>query len=159
MLNFAEGMDGRVTVGGGGRTLNQAREMGAASGINYRAADVAETVRERTAGRGVDVAFNTVGAAAWPVDFAAVRRGGRIVLCGVTTGAEAPTNLQALYWNQLTVLGSTMGSHDDFRLMLATVAAAGLKPVIDSAVPLADARSAMGRMEAGEQFGKILLKP
>jgi len=159
-LQFATRAGARVLVTSSSEAkLARAREMGAASGINYRGADVAEAVRELTAGRGVDVAFNTVGAAAWPIDFAAVRRGGRIVLCGVTTGAEAPTNLQALYWNQLTVVGSTMGSDDDFRLMLATVAAGGMKPVIDSAVPLAEARAAMGRMEAGEQFGKVLLTP
>lgn len=138
--------------------LRRATELGAAHGINYRAANVAEAVRELTGGRGVDVSVNTVGAAAWPIDFAAARKGGRIVLCGVTTGAEAPTNLQALYWNQLDVLGSTFASHEDFRLMLRTVEAAGLKPVIDSVFPLDQARDAMGRMERGEQFGKIVLR-
>ena len=90
--------------------------------------------------------------------FAAVRRGGRIVICGVTTGAEAPTNLQTLYWNQLSLLGSTFGSHEDFRLMLRTMAGANLKPVIDSVVPLDRAKEALARMDAGEQFGKIVLK-
>jgi len=138
--------------------LRRAKALGAACGINYIAADVAEAVRGFTGGRGVDVAINAVGAAAWPIDFAAVRKAGRIVLCGVTTGAEAPTNLRTLYWNQLTVMGSTFGSHEDFRLMLETVRAARLSPVIDSVVPLDEARAAMGRMEAGEQFGKIVLK-
>ncbi|MFW6163936.1 MAG: zinc-binding dehydrogenase, partial [Planctomycetota bacterium] len=99
------------------------------------------------------------GAATWPLDFQVVRRGGRIVLCGITTGAEAPTNLQALYWNQLAVFGSTMGSAEDARLMLRTVVLAGIEPVIDSVHPLAEARRAMARMAAGEQFGKILLTP
>ncbi len=138
--------------------LRRAKELGAAHAVNYKMANVAEAVRELTGGRGVDVSVNAVGAAAWAIDFAAGRTGGRIVLCGVTTGAEAPTNLQALYWNQLTVLGSTFAAHEDFRLMLRSVEASGLKPVIDSVFPLAQAREAMGRMERAEQFGKIILK-
>jgi NADPH:quinone reductase-like Zn-dependent oxidoreductase len=138
--------------------LARATEMGADHVINYRKTqDIAQSVRELTANRGVDVAFDTVGAATWSIDFASVRRGGRVVLCGVTGGAEAPTNLQALYWNQLTVLGSTLGSLDDCRQMLRAVVAAGLRPVIDSVEGLADAQRAIARMEAGEQFGKIVL--
>ena len=139
--------------------LRRARDLGAEAGVNYRAtADVAEAVRGLTGGRGVDVVMDTVGAATWPADFAAVRRGGRIVLCGVTTGAAAETPLQPLYWNQITILGSTMGSHEDFRLMLRAVAAAGMKPVIDSRLPLDRALEAMARMESGRQFGKIVLR-
>lgn len=140
--------------------LKRAKELGATHGVNYRGTpDVAAAVREATGGRGADVSVNTVGAAAWPIDLAALRKGGRAVVCGVTTGAEAPTDLRALYWNQLSLLGSTFASHDDFRLMLHTVAAAGIKPVIDSVLPLDQAREAMGRMERGEQFGKIVLHP
>ncbi|MHC4592828.1 MAG: zinc-binding dehydrogenase, partial [Planctomycetota bacterium] len=128
------------------------------AGINYREnEDVAAAVRELTGGRGVDVALDTVGAATWPIDLGAVRRGGRIVVCGVTSGAEALTDLRVLYWNQLTVLGSTLGSDEDFRSMLAAVNAAELKPVMDSIFPLNDVCAATERMEAGEQFGKIVL--
>ena len=137
--------------------LARARDLGAEHTINYRTADVAKFVKEFTSGRGVDVALDTVGAATWPVDFAAVRRGGRIVLCGVTSGATAQTDLRALYWNQLTILGSTMGSQEDFRQMLRAVMAARLKPVLDSAESLAAAKEAMARMESGEQFGEIVL--
>jgi D-arabinose 1-dehydrogenase-like Zn-dependent alcohol dehydrogenase len=80
------------------------------------------------------------------------------VICGVTTGAEAPTHLQALYWNQLSVLGSTFGSHEDFRLMLRTMAGSSLEPVIDSVLPLDRAKEAFARMDAGDQFGKIVLR-
>jgi NADPH:quinone reductase-like Zn-dependent oxidoreductase len=110
------------------------------------------------AGCGVDVVFETVGAATWPIDFACVRRGGKIVICGVTGGPTAETNLQALYWNQVTVMGSTMGSNDDFRGMLSAVAAVKLKPVIDSVFPADKFREAIQRMEQGAQFGKIVLK-
>ena len=138
--------------------LARASQIGADHTINYKAEDVAVRVKDFTSGRGVDIVIDTVGAAAWPIDFSAVRRGGKIVLCGITTGAKAETNLQALYWNQLTVMGSTMGSDEDFRQMLQAVTIAKLKPVIDSVEPLENIREAMERMETGEQFGKIALK-
>ncbi len=139
--------------------LSRASGLGADHTINYKTVEnVATAVKDITRGRGVDVVIDSVGAGTWETNFNLVRRGGRIVLCGVTTGAQAKTNLQALYWNQLTVMGSTMGSNEDVRLMLRAVTTAGLKPVIDSIKPLENAADAMGRMEAGEQFGKIVLK-
>jgi len=139
--------------------LARARSLGAGHAVNYRAVqDVAKAVRDLTGGRGVDVAFNTVGAAALPIDLAAVRKGGRTVICGITTGASAQTDLRALYWNQISVLGSTMGSHEDFRQMLRAVANARLRPVVDFVLPLDRGADAMARMDAGDQFGKIVLR-
>lgn len=139
--------------------LARAKSLGADHAINYRNVDsVAEVVGNITACRGVDVAVDTVGAATWPIDFSAVRRGGRIVLCGVTSGASAETDLRTLYWNQLTILGSTLGSNEELRQMLRAVEAAHMEPLIDSTVPLERMPEAMGRMEAGLQFGKIVLK-
>lgn len=139
--------------------LDRASQIGADHTINYKAVDdVAQCVRNVTSGRGVDIVIDTVGAATWPVDFSAVRRGGKIVLCGVTSGPQAPTNLQMLYWNQLTILGSTMGSDEDFRQMLEAVISAKLTPVIDSVTSLENVRDAMSKMETGEQFGKIVIK-
>jgi NADPH:quinone reductase-like Zn-dependent oxidoreductase len=79
------------------------------------------------------------------------------VLCGVTSGAAAETDLRKLYWNQLTLLGSTMASQEDFRRMVRAVTTARLTPVIDSVEPLDRCREAMARMERGDQFGKIVL--
>ncbi len=139
--------------------LDCAGKVGADRTINYgKVNDVAQSVRDITSGRGVDVVIDTVGTATWPIDFSAVRRGGKIILCGVTSGPQAPTNLQMLYWNQLTILGSTMGSDKDLRQMLKAVTAAKLKPVIDSVISLENIRDAMGRMEEGKQFGKLVLK-
>jgi len=76
----------------------------------------------------------------------------------VTTGAKAETDLRTLYWNQLTVLGSTMGSAGDFQHMLTAVTVNQLRPIIDEVFPLDRAREAMARMEAATQFGKIVLK-
>jgi NADPH:quinone reductase-like Zn-dependent oxidoreductase len=138
--------------------LARAKEIGADHTINYKAGDVARSVKEITAGRGVDVVVDTAGAATWPIDFSAVRPGGKIVLCGITTGPEAMTNLRVLYWNQLTIMGSTMGSDEDFRQMVTAVAAVRMKPVMDSVHPLEEVRQAALRMEAANQFGKIVLR-
>lgn len=141
------------------RKLERALELGADHAINYtKTPDVAAEVRTMTHGRGVDIAFDTVGAATWPINFAAVRKGGRIVHCGVTTGATVEANISALYWNQLSVLGSTMGSHEDFRQLVNAVENARLHPVIDSVHSLDNARDAIHRMEEGHQFGKIVLQ-
>jgi NADPH:quinone reductase-like Zn-dependent oxidoreductase len=137
--------------------LERAVRIGADHTINYKKDDVAKRIRGVTSGLGVDIIIDTVGAATWPVDFSAARKGGKIVLCGVTSGAEAATNLRTLYWNQLTVMGSTMGSDEDCRQMLKAVEMAKLKPVIDSVFPLENVKEAMAKMEAGKQFGKIVL--
>jgi NADPH:quinone reductase-like Zn-dependent oxidoreductase len=138
--------------------LDRAGRIGADHTINYKAVDdVAQCVRDITSA-GVDIVIDTVGAATWPIDSSAARRGGKVVICGVTSGAEAVTNLRALYWNQLTILGSTMGSDEDLHQMLKAVTTAKLKPVIDSVAMLENIKDATGRMEAGEQFGKIVLR-
>jgi NADPH:quinone reductase-like Zn-dependent oxidoreductase len=139
--------------------LQRAVEIGADHIINYQTIDdIAQKVKDITSGRGVDIAIDTVGAATWPIDFSAVRRGGKIVLCGVTSDAQAVTDLRSLYWNQLTILGSTMGSDEDLYQMLKAVTQAKLKPVIDSAVKLENIKEATERMEKAEQFGKIVLE-
>ena len=139
--------------------LSRASQMGADHTVNYRAVDdVALVVKDITSGTGVDIIVDSVGAATWPIDFSAIRRGGKIVLCGVTSDAEAVTDLRALYWNQLTIMGSTMGSNEDLHQMVKAVTAAKLRPVIDSVMPLENAKDAMIRMETAEQFGKIVLE-
>ena len=137
--------------------LGRAAKMGADHTINYKTSDVVARVREITGGRGVDVSFNAVGASAWPIDFEVLRKGGRIVICGVTTGAEVSTNLSQLYSRQIAIFGSTMGSSEDFRLMLKTVDENKLAPVVDSIYSLYDVVAASEKMEAGQQFGKIIL--
>ncbi len=158
-LQFAKAAGARAIVtSSSDDKLEKARHLGADGAINYRTTpDVAAAAREMTGGRGVDVAFDSVGAATWPIDFAAVHKGGRIVLCGVTTGAEAQVSLQALYWSQLSVLGSTFASETDFLCMLRTVEAAGIEPVIDSTVSLEGVADAHRRMEKGGQFGNIVV--
>jgi len=138
--------------------LSRARHLGAHHTINYEKESVVEWVKQTTGGRGVDIALDAVGAATWPLDIACVRKGGRIVLCGVTTGAKADTDLRSFYWNQLSAMGSTLGSAEDFRQMLRAVTVNKLKPVVDAAFPLEKVREAMERMETAGQFGKIALR-
>lgn len=138
--------------------LARAAEMGADAGINYRKEDVAERVRELTGGRGVDVVIDAVGAATWPINLTVVRKGGRVVLCGITTGAVAETDLQLVYWKQLTLMGSTLGSAADIHQMLRAVEVGGLRPVVDEVFPLEAVQEATKKMEAGKQLGKLVLK-
>ncbi len=139
--------------------LKKAKALGARQGINYRGVpDVAAAVKAANAGRGVDVAFDTVGAPTLPISMAAVRRGGRIVTCGVTGGAEASINIQQLYWNHISFLGSTMGSMEDMRRLVRAVDETGLKPEIDQIFNLEEAPSALARMQASAQMGKLVLR-
>lgn len=131
--------------------LSRAKSLGADHGINYKTGDV-------TTSKGVDVIIDTVGSATWPIDFECVRKGGRIVLCGVTTGANAEINLRTLYWKQVSVFGSTMGSRADFGAMLDFVNKNKIKPAIDSVWPLTEIQSATNKMEEGKQFGKIVIQ-
>jgi NADPH:quinone reductase-like Zn-dependent oxidoreductase len=88
-----------------------------------------------------------------------VARGGRIAVYGATTGNDPPAMINVLYWKQITVHGTTMGSVQDFERVMGLVFAGRLKPVIDSAVPLSDFRAAHERLQRGEQFGKIVFHP
>lgn len=137
--------------------LARASDLGAAHGILYSEGKVVESILDYTNGRGVDLVIDTVGAAAWNINMEVLRKGGRAIHCGVTTGPQVDMNLSTVYWKQLSIIGSTMGSHEDFRALLAAVNAAGLKPIIDSIMSLEEARAAQGRMESGAQFGKIVL--
>jgi len=138
--------------------LSRARKLGADHTLNYDKESVVKWIEYETSGRGVDVVVDAVGAATWSLDLACVRKGGRVVLCGVTTGAKAESDLRALYWNQLSVLGSTMGSAQDFRQMLRAVTVNKLVPVVDKVFWLGRVQDAMARLETGRQFGKIALR-
>ncbi len=135
--------------------LAKAQALGADVTANHTTGDVVAAVKEAT-GKGVDVVVETVGDATWKRTLDAARPGGRVVVCGATSGPNPPAALHRLWWKQLDVLGSTMGTREDFEGAYDLVAA-GAKPVIDSVYPLAEARAAHERLESGAQFGKILL--
>jgi NADPH:quinone reductase-like Zn-dependent oxidoreductase len=99
-----------------------------------------------------------VGAATWSDSQKILRKGGRLVTYGRTTGREAITNLSLLFWNEQTLIGSTMGSLTDFREIMELVFNGSIDPLIDSVYPLDQAAEAYARYEHGEQFGKIVLQ-
>jgi NADPH:quinone reductase-like Zn-dependent oxidoreductase len=138
--------------------LQQAKNLGADVAINYTTQDFAREVRDVTQRRGVDVVVDSVGGDSYAKSLACLVKGGRLVTCGATAGPRPQTDLQRIFWNQLSVFGSTMGNRREFAEMLNFVRKRGLKPVIDQVFPLSDGAQAMARMEAGRQFGKIVLK-
>jgi NADPH:quinone reductase-like Zn-dependent oxidoreductase len=137
--------------------LARARELGADATVNHASGDVGAAVKELTDGAGVDVVVEHVGEATWKTSLQVARTGGRIAVCGATTGPNPPAQLHRVWWKQLTIVGSTMGTRSDFEAVYELVKSGRAKPAIDTVFPLADARAAHERMEAGEQFGKIVL--
>jgi NADPH:quinone reductase-like Zn-dependent oxidoreductase len=157
-LDIAHRIGARTIVTSGSPAkLERARALGADATIDYGSADVAREVRALTAKRGADVVVDSTGAATWMASLKAVSRGGRIVTCGATTGPNPSEEIRLIFWNQLSILGSTMGSVGDWTSLLAHVSEWRLRPVVDSVVALADGRSAYDRMERKAQFGKIVL--
>jgi NADPH:quinone reductase-like Zn-dependent oxidoreductase len=156
-LRIAQAVGARTIVTSSSEDkLARAVELGADVAVNHETGDVVATAKE-AGGGGADVVLETVGEATWKRSLDAARPGGRIVVCGATSGPNPPAALHRLWWKQLTILGSSMGTRADFEGAYDLVAA-GATPVIDTVLPLADARAAHERLEAGEQFGKILLE-
>jgi NADPH:quinone reductase-like Zn-dependent oxidoreductase len=137
--------------------LERARDLGADLTVNHATEDVAKRVKEATDG-GVDVVVETVGADTWATSLGVARPAGRICVCGATSGANPPANLHRIWWKQLTIYGSTMGTKQDFEAVYELVTSGRVKPVIDSVLPLAEARAAHERLESGAQMGKIVLR-
>ena len=137
--------------------LAKAEKHGARHGINYQTTDVATEVRTLTNKRGVDVVVDCVGGDGWFKSFAALAKGGRLVTCGATAGANPQADLRRVFWNHLKVFGSMAGTHEEFRQVLNFFAVARAKPILDHVFPLKDTARAHERLEAGQQFGKIVL--
>jgi NADPH:quinone reductase-like Zn-dependent oxidoreductase len=137
--------------------LARARELGADEAVNHDTEDVPARVKEITGG-GAHVVVEHVGEATWARSLNAARQEGRVVVCGATSGPNPPAALHRIWWKQLVVLGSTMGTRVDFQGAYDLIAAGKAKPVVDEVFPLADARAAHERLEAGEQLGKIVLR-
>ena len=134
-----------------------ARVAGAELVLDHAKEDVGDAVRRYTAKRGVDVVVDSVGEKTWMTSLKAVRRGGRIVTCGATTGPNPPEEIRLVYWKQISILGSTMSSDREFRALLQAVAAGRIAPRIDRVLPLSEAAAAYQLLEEGRQFGKIVL--
>jgi NADPH:quinone reductase-like Zn-dependent oxidoreductase len=135
--------------------LERAKELGADAAVNHATGDVVAFVKDVTGG-GAHVVVDDVGEATWRRSLDAARPEGRIVVCGATTGPNPPAALHRVWWKQLSILGSTMGTPADFQGAYDLIASGKAVPVVDSVFPLAEARAAHDRLEAGEQLGKIV---
>jgi len=138
--------------------LARARELGADWTVNHVDGDVKAAVKEATGGRGADIVIEHVGEATWRTSLDVAAREGRIAVCGATSGPNPPAALHRIWWKQLTILGSRMGTRADFEAAYELIAAGRARPVVDEILPLAEIRAAHERLEAGEQLGKIVLR-
>jgi NADPH:quinone reductase-like Zn-dependent oxidoreductase len=164
----------RVLVqGAGGGVGSAAILLGAAAGLTVYATSRSPDKRERALAMGaaaavapgerlperVDAVVETVGEATWGHSLRSLRSGGTVVVAGATTGGGPPAELERVFWRQLSVVGSTMGTLDELRRLCALVTRAGVRPLIDSERPLSEAPAALARLRSGEAAGKLVLLP
>jgi NADPH:quinone reductase-like Zn-dependent oxidoreductase len=159
-VQIARVMGARVfAVTQGAANVQRVRELGADVVYDRATTDWSRAVHADTGKRGVDVVVENVGAATWSGSLRALTRGGRLVTYGATAGPKVELDLRSVFWKQIEVIGTTMASRSEFEDMLRVVFAGRIRPVIDTVMPLDQAREAHGRLEAGGQFGKIILVP
>jgi len=138
--------------------LERAKRLGADVGINYAKEPWAAKVFELTDRRGVDLVVENVGAATWKDSMRAVRRGGRIVTCGATSGPIGETDIRVLFWKQIHIIGSTMSNAKEFHDVMRLFFAGRLRAIVDEVVDWKDGAAAQQKLAQGKQFGKIVLR-
>jgi NADPH:quinone reductase-like Zn-dependent oxidoreductase len=148
-----------IATAGGPEKVARAKALGADSVVDYNAADFVAECRAATGKRGVDAVIEHVGGEVFAASVRAVRNGGRIVTCGATAGFHPAIDLRHIFFRQIEVLGSTMGSKADLLAVLDHVAAGRLEPVVHDVMPLARAADAHRLLEARGAFGKVVLEP
>jgi NADPH:quinone reductase-like Zn-dependent oxidoreductase len=158
-LQIAKLLGAHVTVtSGSDEKLVRAKRLGADDTINHTGVDVGREIRARTGKRGVDVVVDTVGHETWAQSLGALGRRGRLVTCGATSGPMVTTDVRRLFWNQWSLLGSTMGNDDEFAAIVGHFNAGRLRPPVDRVYPLEDGRAAFERLGQGGQFGKLVVR-
>ena len=148
-----------IATAGSDEKLAKARELGADATVNYTREDWPKEVRRLTERRGVDVVFEHTGAETWPGSISSLKRNGRLVTCGATSGFDARTDLRQVFYRHLTILGSMMGSKAELLEAMQFIESGRIRAVVDRALPLAEARKAHELMEDRAQFGKLVLVP
>ena len=147
-----------VVTSGSDAKLQTARQMGADVALNHHQGDIAAEVRKLTGGRGADIIVDSAGEQSWPVSLRALRRGGRLVVCGATSGPTVALDLRRLFWHQWSLLGSTLGSRHEYTEIVKLAHEGKLWPVVDQVLPLEEASAAFERLQRGEQMGKLVLE-
>lgn len=135
------------------------RDLGADFVLNHAREDVVKRIRELTSKRGVDLVVDYIGKDTWGKSVQIVRRGGRIVTCGATSGHDPAEDLRQIFYRQLEVIGCTMGNNKELTDALRPIFEGRFRPVIDRVYPLAEVAAAHQRIEQRAAFGKIILKP
>lgn len=156
-IQIARAFGAWVFATSGPSKLERTRALGADEVFNHYEGDYARKVKELTGGRGVDIVVEHVGQATWERSVHSLARGGRLVTCGATTGPHAELNLTHLFARQLQFLGSYMGEKRELLAAAPLFFDGTLRPVIDEVRPLSEVAAAHRRLEAAEQFGKIVL--
>jgi NADPH:quinone reductase-like Zn-dependent oxidoreductase len=158
-LQVARHLGARVIVtSGSDAKLDAARRLGAEATVNHATQDVVAEVRRLTDRRGADVVVDSVGQARGQDSLRAMRRGGRLVICGATSGPMVQLDLRRLFWHQWSILGATLGSRREYAAIVALAHEGLLWPVVDSVVPLERATEAFARLQRGEQMGKLVIE-
>lgn len=139
--------------------LERARGLGADVTIDYTKQDFVAECKKLTGKRGVDAVIEHVGGDVFAASIRAVKNGGRVVTCGATAGFHPAIDLRHIFFRQVEVLGSTMGSKADLLTVLSHVAAGRLSPVLHEVLPLSRAADAHRLLEERRAFGKVVLEP
>lgn len=138
--------------------LAAARQLGAEITLNHRTQKVSQEVRVLTQKRGVDIVVENVGAATWEDSLRCLCRGGRLVVCGATSGPQVGLDLRRLFWHHWSILGSTMGNAAEYAEIVGRLRAGELRPIVDRVYPLEQARDAYQRLANAEQLGKVVVE-
>jgi NADPH:quinone reductase-like Zn-dependent oxidoreductase len=138
--------------------LASARALGADVTVNHATSDVPREIRQLTGRRGVDIVVDSVGERTWEKSLRCLGRLGRLVTCGATTGPMCVTDVRKLFWYQWSILGSTMGSHEDYRRVTALAGEGQLWPVVDQVMPLSQGPRAFELLQGGAQMGKLVIE-
>lgn len=162
-----------LVQGAGGGVATALVALGASAGLRVWATSRDESKRERALAHGasavfepgqrlperVDAVMETVGAATWEHSLRSLKPGGVLVVSGATSGPNPPADLARVFFLQLSVVGSTMGTRDELARLLQLCATTGLRPTVDATYDLHDARAAFARLAAGDVYGKLVLRP
>jgi NADPH:quinone reductase-like Zn-dependent oxidoreductase len=146
-----------ITTVSGNSKHDFAKKLGAHYIIDRTRQDIADEVK-KIVPDGVDIVIDHVGAATWATSIAALRQGGRMAVCGMTSGNEATVPVRMFYSKQIVMVGFLLGTRAQLQELINFVMRKKIQPVIDSIFPLQDAKEAQKKMEAGMHTGKILLK-
>jgi len=158
-LQIAKQRGAHVTVtSGSDEKLEWASGLGADAVLNHRKVDVAREVRAATGKRGADVVIDSVGQATWKQSLGALGKRGRLVTCGATSGPLVETDVRRLFWNQWSILGSTMGNDAEFDAVVAELEKGRLVPPVDTVFDLENGRAAFQRLQTAGQFGKVVVR-